>query len=103
MPSRQTANAASPLCRRQGSIGIALVPSLRSQTPLLRLLPSPPRYVRSPHRHNATLAQTGVNVFLNMMLKDNFIHADLHPGASVSGAGLGAWSWAGAAGVGVAE
>ncbi|PNW77308.1 hypothetical protein CHLRE_10g430800v5 [Chlamydomonas reinhardtii] len=38
------------------------------------------RYVRSPHRHNAMLAQTGVDVFLTMMLKDNFIHADLHPG-----------------------
>ncbi|GFR41310.1 hypothetical protein Agub_g1990 [Astrephomene gubernaculifera] len=38
------------------------------------------RYVRSPHRHNAMLAQTGVTVFLAMMLRDNFIHADLHPG-----------------------
>ncbi|KAG2497982.1 hypothetical protein HYH03_004241 [Edaphochlamys debaryana] len=38
------------------------------------------RYVRQPHRHNALLAQAGVDVFLNMMLKDNFIHADLHPG-----------------------
>ncbi|GIL43566.1 hypothetical protein Vafri_1197 [Volvox africanus] len=38
------------------------------------------RYVRNPHRHNAILAQTGVDVFLNMMLRDNFIHADLHPG-----------------------
>ncbi|GLC33812.1 hypothetical protein PLESTM_000122200 [Pleodorina starrii] len=37
-------------------------------------------YVRSPHRHNAMLAQTGVDVFLTMMLRDNFIHADLHPG-----------------------
>ncbi|EFJ44870.1 hypothetical protein VOLCADRAFT_106245 [Volvox carteri f. nagariensis] len=38
------------------------------------------RYVRNPHRHNAMLAQTGVDVFLTMMLRDNFIHADLHPG-----------------------
>ncbi|KXZ42332.1 hypothetical protein GPECTOR_160g114 [Gonium pectorale] len=38
------------------------------------------RYVRSPHRHNTMLAQTGVDVFLSMMLRDNFIHADLHPG-----------------------
>ena len=43
------------------------------------------RYVRSPHRHNAMLAQTGVDVFLTMMLKDNFIHADLHPGACREG------------------
>lgn len=38
------------------------------------------RYVRSKHRHNEVLAQTGVDIFLKMMLADNFIHADLHPG-----------------------
>lgn len=47
------------------------------------------RYVRSPHRHNALLAQTGVSAFLNMMLRDNFIHADLHPGERAGREGTG--------------
>lgn len=38
------------------------------------------RYVRTPGRLNVSLARGGVTLFLKMMLGDNFIHADLHPG-----------------------
>eukprot|EP00201_Polytomella_parva_P013490 CAMPEP_0175061018 /NCGR_PEP_ID=MMETSP0052_2-20121109/13355_1 /TAXON_ID=51329 ORGANISM="Polytomella parva, Strain SAG 63-3" /NCGR_SAMPLE_ID=MMETSP0052_2 /ASSEMBLY_ACC=CAM_ASM_000194 /LENGTH=425 /DNA_ID=CAMNT_0016326833 /DNA_START=703 /DNA_END=1980 /DNA_ORIENTATION=- len=38
------------------------------------------RYVRQQHPYNRVLAKTGVGLFLKMMLHDNFIHADLHPG-----------------------
>ena len=30
--------------------------------------------------HNAQLANIGLSSYLKMLLKDNFIHADLHPG-----------------------
>ena len=39
------------------------------------------RYVNSPSNpHNAKLAAIGLGSYLKMLLKDNFIHADLHPG-----------------------
>ena len=39
-------------------------------------------YVNSPNnRYNKAVADLGLNCYLKMLLKDNFIHADLHPGA----------------------
>ena len=39
------------------------------------------RYVNSPSNpHNTKLAAIGLGSYLKMLLKDNFIHADLHPG-----------------------
>ena len=38
-------------------------------------------YVNSPNnRYNKAVADLGLNCYLKMLLKDNFIHADLHPG-----------------------
>lgn len=38
-------------------------------------------YVNSPNnRYNKAVANLGLNCYLKMLLKDNFIHADLHPG-----------------------
>jgi len=37
-------------------------------------------YVGTPGRHNKKLADLGLHCYLKMLLKDNFIHADLHPG-----------------------
>lgn len=38
-------------------------------------------YVKQPgYKNNDLIAQIGMNVYLKMLLKDNFIHADLHPG-----------------------
>lgn len=39
-------------------------------------------YLKSPHlkKDKRRLASLGLNAYLKMMLKDNFIHADLHPG-----------------------
>ena len=37
--------------------------------------------MESPNnRHNVALASLGLNGYLKMLLNDNFIHADLHPG-----------------------
>ena len=39
------------------------------------------RYVNNPgNPHNVKLAGIGLDSYLKMLLKDNFIHADLHPG-----------------------
>lgn len=39
-------------------------------------------YVNSPgNRYNKAVADLGLNCYLKMLLNDNFIHADLHPGA----------------------
>ncbi len=35
-----------------------------------------------PHKQSSFLAETGLNLYLQMLLKDNFCHADLHPGRS---------------------
>lgn len=35
------------------------------------------------NRHCKYLAKLGINAYLKMMLLDNFIHADLHPGKGV--------------------
>jgi predicted unusual protein kinase regulating ubiquinone biosynthesis (AarF/ABC1/UbiB family) len=39
-------------------------------------------YLKSPHlkKDKRRLASLGLNAYLKMMLNDNFIHADLHPG-----------------------
>lgn len=38
-------------------------------------------YVKTPGaRYNENIAETGMLLYLQMLLKDNFIHADLHPG-----------------------
>lgn len=37
-------------------------------------------YVGTECRHNKKLADLGLNCYLKMLIKDNFIHADLHPG-----------------------
>ncbi|KAK9817109.1 hypothetical protein WJX72_009682 [[Myrmecia] bisecta] len=38
-------------------------------------------YVNNPgHRHSAALANLGLDCYLKMLLTDNFVHADLHPG-----------------------
>jgi aarF domain-containing kinase len=38
-------------------------------------------YVNNPgHRHSAALANLGLDCYLKMLLHDNFVHADLHPG-----------------------
>jgi len=39
-------------------------------------------YVNSPgNRYNKAVANLGLSCYLKMLLSDNFIHADLHPGA----------------------
>ena len=48
-------------------------------------------YVNHPGNvRSAALANLGLNAYLKMLLRDNFLHADLHPGASpaVSAGGL---------------
>ncbi|MEW5303093.1 MAG: hypothetical protein WDW36_005820 [Sanguina aurantia] len=38
-------------------------------------------YVKTPgYKHNSAIAETGMKLYLQMLLQDNFIHADLHPG-----------------------
>lgn len=37
-------------------------------------------YLGKQSEHNHTLANLGLTCYLKMLLKDNFIHADLHPG-----------------------
>lgn len=37
-------------------------------------------YVRNPGKHTRPLADLGMNCYLKMLLKDNFVHADMHPG-----------------------
>lgn len=37
-------------------------------------------YVKNPGRHTRPLADLGMNCYLKMLLKDNFVHADMHPG-----------------------
>lgn len=38
-------------------------------------------YVKTPgYKFNEKIAETGMQLYLQMLLKDNFIHADLHPG-----------------------
>jgi predicted unusual protein kinase regulating ubiquinone biosynthesis (AarF/ABC1/UbiB family) len=32
------------------------------------------------YKHRLALAETGLSCYLQMLLRDNFIHADLHPG-----------------------
>ena len=38
------------------------------------------RQLRREERVAEEIAETGLNVYLQMLLKDNFIHADMHPG-----------------------
>lgn len=38
------------------------------------------KYLGTDGVHNKRLADLGMNCYLKMLLKDNFIHADLHPG-----------------------
>jgi aarF domain-containing kinase len=37
-------------------------------------------FVYNKHRQNCAIAQIGLRAYLQMMLIDNFVHADLHPG-----------------------
>lgn len=38
-------------------------------------------YVDKPtNKYSITLANIGLSCYLQMLLKDNFVHADLHPG-----------------------
>ncbi|KYR01542.1 putative protein serine/threonine kinase [Tieghemostelium lacteum] len=37
-------------------------------------------YIKSNNNYNPSLARIGLNAYMQMMLIDNFIHADLHPG-----------------------
>ncbi|PSC73099.1 putative serine threonine-kinase abkC [Micractinium conductrix] len=37
-------------------------------------------YIGTQGKHNRKLADLGLHCYLKMLLKDNFIHADLHPG-----------------------
>ena len=38
------------------------------------------RYIRRPTPFNAEIVALGVNTYLGMLLKHNFVHTDLHPG-----------------------
>jgi aarF domain-containing kinase len=62
-----------------------LVPELASRTVIVESFePGVPmnHYLKSPHlkKDKRRLASLGLNAYLKMMLNDNFIHADLHPG-----------------------
>jgi len=37
-------------------------------------------YLSRPHPKNKRIAQIGIDAYMQMMLKDNFVHSDLHPG-----------------------
>lgn len=37
-------------------------------------------FVRTPHPQNTQIVALGVDTYLKMLLQDNFIHTDLHPG-----------------------
>ena len=37
-------------------------------------------YERHPHRLNAVIARLGATTFFEMLMKNNFIHADCHGG-----------------------
>ncbi|KAM9962556.1 hypothetical protein ACTFIR_005465 [Dictyostelium discoideum] len=37
-------------------------------------------FIKKNDRHNPTLAKIGLSAYMQMMLVDNFVHADLHPG-----------------------
>ncbi len=38
-------------------------------------------YIRQPSPVNSTVVSLGVDTYLQMLLADNFVHTDLHPGA----------------------
>lgn len=38
------------------------------------------RYIRRPTPFNAEIVALGVDTYLGMLLKHNFVHTDLHPG-----------------------
>lgn len=46
-------------------------------SPAARRLAITRRYVGTPFPHNRKLADLGLHCYLKMLLKDNFIHADL--------------------------
>ncbi|GAB4817539.1 hypothetical protein N2152v2_004585 [Parachlorella kessleri] len=37
-------------------------------------------YLRTPHPRNGEVVALGVDAYLQMLLRDNFVHTDLHPG-----------------------
>lgn len=37
-------------------------------------------YIRNPSAINTQIVGLGVDAYLKMLLKDNFVHTDLHPG-----------------------
>lgn len=37
-------------------------------------------YIRQPSPVNSTVVCLGVDTYLKMLLADNFVHTDLHPG-----------------------
>lgn len=38
------------------------------------------KYIRSPQAINTQIVALGVDTYLKMLLADNFVHTDLHPG-----------------------
>lgn len=38
------------------------------------------KYIREPSPFNTQIVSLGVDTYLKMLLADNFVHTDLHPG-----------------------
>jgi aarF domain-containing kinase len=39
------------------------------------------RYMAEPSELNGPIVAKGIDIYLKMLLHDNFVHSDLHPGA----------------------
>ena len=57
------------------------------------------KYIREPSPFNTQIVSLGVDTYLKMLLADNFVHTDLHPGnimvriRGVSHMSHTTWSW----------